>query len=82
MPETGQRTMGKLSVQGQGRQPRRNFGPCVAELARFMASTIELADTLSLLTEIDRRWPGLSFRDFMAANVVAAAMTMKVEGRA
>jgi hypothetical protein len=64
------------------RQPQR-FGPHVPALARFMVvSTVEPTDSLSFLTEVDRRWPGLSFRDFMAARVLAAALVMPVEGRA
>jgi hypothetical protein len=64
------------------RTPHRNFGPHVPVLARFMASTIEPADTLSFFTEIDRRWPGLSFRDFLGARLLAAAIVMETEGNA
>jgi hypothetical protein len=64
------------------RTPHRDFGPHVATLARFMATTAVTADSLSFLTEIDRRWPGLSFRDFMAARVLAAALVMQTEATA
>jgi hypothetical protein len=69
-------------AHAQGRQPER-FGPDVRALARFLAtSLVEPADSLGLLQEIDRRWPGLSFRDFMGARVLAAALVMPTEGSA
>jgi hypothetical protein len=61
------------------RQPVR-FGPDIGEVARFIA--VAHADSLSFLTEVDHRWPGLSFRDFRGACVLAAAMTTPVEGTA
>ena len=65
----------------QGCRPQR-FGPDVPALARFLATAIELADTLSFLTEINRRWPGLSFRDYLGARVLAEALVMPTEGHA
>ena len=61
------------------REPQR-FGRNVEALARFMAGAP--ADSLAFLIEVDRRWPGLSFRDFMAATVLAEALVMKCEGTA
>jgi hypothetical protein len=66
----------------QDRRPHSNFGPHVPALARFMATTAATADSVALLVEIDRRWPGLSFRDFMGAAVLAEAFVMKTEGTA
>jgi hypothetical protein len=63
------------------RQPCR-FGPSVPAVARFLASTIEPADSVAFLVEINQRWPGLSFRDYLGACVLAAALVMKVEGNA
>jgi hypothetical protein len=62
------------------RKPDRFGGPHVPELARLIA--ISPPDSVSVLIEIDKRWPGLSFRDFMAANVLAAAIALKTEGNA
>jgi hypothetical protein len=61
------------------REPNQ-FGPHVPELARLIA--VSPVDSLAFLVEVDRRWPGLSFRDFMAANVLAAAIVMPTEGTA
>jgi hypothetical protein len=47
------------------RKPDR-FGPHLPELARLIA--ISPVDSLSFLTEVDQRFPNLSFRDYMAAN--------------
>jgi hypothetical protein len=66
----------------QDRTPQRNFGPDVQALARFIATTAAPADSVALLVEINRRWPGLSFRDFMGARVLAAAWGMETWGRA
>jgi hypothetical protein len=64
------------------RQPER-FGPHVPAIARFIATgAFEPDQTLSLLEEINCRWPNLSFRDFFGARVLAAAMRMETEGNA
>jgi hypothetical protein len=67
-------------ARGQGRQPQR-FGPHVPAPARFLASAtiVEPADSVEFLIEINRRWPGLSFGDFMGARVLAAALVMPTE---
>jgi hypothetical protein len=58
------------------------FGPRVIEIARFLAPEIEHRDAVSLFEEVDRRWPDLSFHDFVGAAVLAEAMAMKPEGTA
>jgi hypothetical protein len=68
------------SNSAQGRRPER-FGAVVPELAQYIATEIE-PDTLAFLAEVNRRWPTLTFRDFYAANTLAAAWRMKVEGHA
>jgi hypothetical protein len=56
---------------------RRTFGPHVIKLAYFIRDTeMAPADTVEFLTEVDRRWPGLSFRDFLGACVLAEALAM------
>ena len=61
-------------------QSELGFGPHVPELAKLIA--VSQVDGLSVLAEIYQRWPGLPFRDFMAASVLAVAMGMKTGGRA
>jgi hypothetical protein len=62
----------------QDRRPQNNFGPHVIAIARFLANTeVAPEDTVAFLIEVNRRWPGLSFRDFMGAAVLAEALAMK-----
>jgi hypothetical protein len=71
-----------LTQAPQGRQPER-FGPHVPAIARFLVmSALEPVDELSLLEEINRRWPHLSLHDYLGARVLVAAMRMDVEGHA
>lgn len=59
------------------------FGPPVIEIAYFLVDTkMAPADTVPFLEEVDRRWPGLSFRDFLGACVLAEALAMRTEGDA
>jgi hypothetical protein len=60
------------------------FGPHVIALAHFLADTDEVPanEGVRFFEEVDRRWPGLSFRDFVGAAVLAEAMAMKTEGSA
>jgi hypothetical protein len=59
------------------------FGSHVIALAHFLADTeVAPTDTVAFLIEVNRRWPGLSFRDFMGAAVLAEALAMKTEGNA
>jgi hypothetical protein len=46
---------------------RRCFRPHVIEIARFLAPLISCCDTVSLFEEVNRRWPNLSFSDFLGA---------------
>jgi hypothetical protein len=62
--------------------PYRNFGPAVPEIARLVAHSIEPPDSLSFLQEVDRRFPGLSLRDYLAGRVLAAAWRLQTEGTA
>jgi hypothetical protein len=39
-------------------------------------------DTFTLLTQINDRWPALSFRDFLGAHVLAVALGMETRGTA
>ena len=61
---------------------QRNFGPQVIEIAKFLAPLIACCDTVSLFQEVDRRWPELSFRDFLGAAVLAEALVLEPRGRA
>ena len=61
---------------------QRNFGPQVIEIAKFLAPLIACCDTVSLFQEVDRRWPELSFRDFLGAAVLAEALALEPRGRA
>jgi hypothetical protein len=58
------------------------FGPQVIEIAKFLTPLISCCDTVSLFQEVDRRWPSLSFRDFLGAAVLAEALALEPEGRA
>jgi hypothetical protein len=58
------------------------FGPQVLEIARFLAPLNSTSDTVSLFQEVDRRWPQLSFRDFLGAAVLAEAIALEPRGRA
>ena len=68
---------------GQVRERRRVYGPHVIKLARFLQETATPpGDVVNLLVEIDRRWPGLSFNDFVGAAVLADALAMQTEDNA
>jgi hypothetical protein len=60
------------------------FGPHVIRLAYFIRAYPELSPTgmVPFFEEIDRRWPGLSFRDFMGAAALAEMLAMQPRGRA
>ena len=58
------------------------FGPQVIEIARFLIPLIAHCDTVSLFQEVDRRWPELSFRDFLGAAVLAEVLALEPRGRA
>jgi hypothetical protein len=62
------------------RQPER-FGPNAQALGLFLARQLGPLD-LETLREIDRHFPGLSFRDFVGAHILAAALVMPTGGRA
>jgi hypothetical protein len=61
---------------------RQRFGPHVIALADFMRDPDAPAAMVPFLEEVDRRWPGLSFRDFFGAAVLAEVLAMKTEGSA
>jgi hypothetical protein len=70
------------SAHTQGQRPER-FGRDVHAIARLLAEAETGGiDTFTLLTEIDRRWPGLPFRDFLGAHVLAVALGMETRGNA
>jgi hypothetical protein len=71
----------RLPHRASGNAPQR-FGPHVPEIARFLAEAGATADSVAFLVEIDRRWPGLSFRDFLGAAVLAEAFALKTAGTA
>jgi hypothetical protein len=54
----------------------------VIAIARFLAPEIGHGDTVALFEEVDRRWPDLSFRDFVGAAVLAEALAMQPRGTA
>jgi hypothetical protein len=62
------------------RRPER-FGREVPAIARFIASQVAPFDPAAL-QQVDRHFPDISFRDFMAAVVLAAALVSPTEGRA
>jgi hypothetical protein len=54
----------------------------VIALAHFMRDPGAPAEMVAFLEEVDRRWPGLSFRDFFGAAALAEALALKTEGSA
>ena len=64
------------------RQDLRQAPRHVIALAHYMRDPAAPFDMVPFCREIDRRFPGLSFRDFLSAAVLAEAMAMKVEGHA
>jgi hypothetical protein len=52
------------------------FGPRAIEVAHFLRAVgaTPVDETITLLAEIDRRWPQLSFHDLHGAAVLAAAL--------
>jgi hypothetical protein len=58
------------------------FGPQVIEIAKFLVPLIPCGDAVSVFQEVDRRWPELSFRDFLGAAVLAEALALESRGRA
>jgi hypothetical protein len=66
------------------RRERHSFGPRAIELARFLRPELERGNVVdvAVLTEIDRRWPRLSFHDFFGAVVLAEALALQPRGRA
>jgi hypothetical protein len=58
------------------------FGPHVIEIASFLAPLLTHTDTVSLLEQVDHRWPELSFRDFFGAAVLAEAIALEPRGQA
>ena len=58
------------------------FGPHVIALTHFMRDPDAPVEMVPFLEEVNRRWPGLSFRDFFGAAVLAEALAMKTEGNA
>jgi hypothetical protein len=65
------------SAQGS----HHRFGPHVVKLAQFLAAEFG-GDLVEVIVEVDRRYPGLSFHDFMGATVLAEAIALKPQGRA
>jgi hypothetical protein len=57
------------------------FGPPVIDVARFLATETG-ADVVSLMIEVDRRWPGLSVHKLLGAFELAQALAMQPRGSA
>jgi len=52
------------------------------EITRFLTDTkIPRSDIVRFFDEVDRRWLGLFFRDFLSAAVLAEAFAMRAKGR-
>lgn len=62
--------------------PRHTFGPRAVAVGQFLAYADVPGDTSDFLEEINRRWPGLSFRDFWGGYVLAASLARETEGSA
>jgi hypothetical protein len=58
------------------------FGPRAVAVGHFLAYGDVPGDTADFLEENNRRWPGLSFRDFWGGYVLAESLTWKIEGKA
>jgi hypothetical protein len=59
------------------------YGPTVIEIAHFLADAPYATEQhITVLHEVDRRWPGLTFRDFLGAAVLAEALAMRPQGEA
>jgi hypothetical protein len=54
------------------------------EIGYFIAQELGDIDaaTISFLTEINQRWPGLSFHDFMGAFILAHGLLLETAGNA
>src|ERR1700741_1222941 len=63
---------------------RHVFRPPTIAVGHFIvgAGVVPDDEVLAVLPEIQRRWPGLSFRDFWGACILAAALAPKQEGSA
>jgi hypothetical protein len=62
---------------------RYRYGPHVIDDARFLAGAPYTTEHhIAVLHEVNRRWPGLSFSDFIGAVVLAEAAALQPEGRA
>ena len=60
----------------------RGFGPRAIEVAHFLPSHIGREPPFDLMEQIDRRWPGLSFRDFVGAVVFTESLALRPEREA
>jgi hypothetical protein len=59
------------------------FRPHVIAIAHFLCdSEVPPDEVIRFFEEVDRRWPGLSFHDFVGAARLCEALVMKVEGNA
>jgi len=60
------------------------FGPRAIEVAHFLCGEgiAPTDDTISLLGEIDRRFPGRSAHDLHGAAVLAQALALQIKGNA
>jgi hypothetical protein len=68
-------------VQHFPRKHHGPYGPRVIRIAHFMVPYVG-TDLISLLHEVEDRWPDLSMHDLIDAMVLAEALAMQPEGRA
>jgi hypothetical protein len=62
---------------------RRAFRPHVVRLAYFLPDTkVAPADTVAFLIEVRKRWPNLSFDEFVHACMLAELLWLQPRGRA
>jgi hypothetical protein len=80
-----------MSTQIPSKQPafarparRPVFPPHIVAIAWFLADSndVPAEDVTRFFDEVDRRWPGLPFRDFARAPRLAEALLLKTEGNA
>jgi hypothetical protein len=80
-----------MSAQTPSKQPavarparRPSFPSHIVAIACFLADTndVPAENVTKFFDEVDRRWPGLPFRDFARVARLAEALLLKTEGNA
>jgi hypothetical protein len=69
-------------AQKPGSRQATKFGLHAPAVAHFLMHGDVPGDTRHFLAEINRRWPDLSFRDFLGAYMLADALLWKTKGSA